>query len=277
MPRRPDFDETGRHLAAASLTIGLAADRVELRVGQLDLQGGQVFLQVLERQRPRDRQHRRRAPEKPRERDLHWRRAVARGDLFDGATAVAAQREEGDVDDVLPLAVVDDFLVLALREVVVVLDGGDRYNPAGSLDLVDRDLGDADVPDLAAVAVLIDGGETLFERCLRVDPVQVVERDAVGAQPAKALLDLGVEDVRTPATGAAASAALRRYDATLGLSGERRTDRLLALPTGVGVGRVDHPHTGGDRFPHEGNARRRVAEAVRSQADAGDLGVTESQ
>jgi len=47
----------------------------------------------------------------------------------------------------------------------VILDGGDRHDPAGSLDLVDRDLGDADVPDLAAVAVLLDGGETLFERC----------------------------------------------------------------------------------------------------------------
>ena len=62
-------------------------------------------------------------------------------------------------------AVVDNRLVFALGDDVVILDGGDRHDRAGSLDLADRDLGDADVPDLAAVAVLLDGGETLFERC----------------------------------------------------------------------------------------------------------------
>jgi len=39
-----------------------------------------------------------------------------------------------------------------------------------------------------------------------VDAVQVVESDAVGAESTKALLDLGVQDLRTSAAGAAASA-----------------------------------------------------------------------
>src|SRR5439155_1880003 len=120
-------------------------------------------------------------------------------------------------------------------------------------DLVDRDLGDANVPDLAAVAALLDGGETLFERCLRVDPVQVVESDAVGAQSTKALLDFGEEDLRTSATAAATTPALRGHDATVGIGRESRTDRLLALPAGVAVSGVDQTHPGGDRFLHEGD------------------------
>jgi hypothetical protein len=39
------------------------------------------------------------------------------GDLCEDATAYTAQREVGNEDDVLPLAVVDDRLVLAFREV----------------------------------------------------------------------------------------------------------------------------------------------------------------
>ena len=57
-----------------------------------------------------------------------------------GATAVPAQRKEGDKDDVLLRAVIDNHLVLALRQIVMVLDGGNRHDPAGSLDLVYRDL-----------------------------------------------------------------------------------------------------------------------------------------
>src|SRR3982075_1469334 len=162
--------QDGRTSARYSL-----AERVELRGGQINLQCGQVFLQVLQRERPRDRQHDRGTAEEPRERDLCGRCAVSRGDLCDGATAVTAQRKEGNEDDVLPRPVVDNRLVSALGEVVVVLDGGDRHDSAGSFDLVDRDLRDANVQDLAAVLALLDGGETLFDRCLRVDSMQVVE------------------------------------------------------------------------------------------------------
>ena len=80
----------------------------------------------------------------------------------------------------------------------MVLDGGDRHDRAGSLDLLYRDLGNADVPDLAAVTILLDGGEAFLNRCLRVDPVQVVESDAVGAQAAEALLDFGAEILGRP-------------------------------------------------------------------------------
>src|SRR5947209_19013492 len=71
------------------------------------------------------------------------------------------------------------LLVLALREAVVVLDGGDGYDGAGAVDLLHRDVGDTNVADLAGVSGLLDGAEALLERCLGVDAVQVVQRDGV--------------------------------------------------------------------------------------------------
>jgi len=40
----------------------------------------------------------------------------------------------------------------------MVLDGGDWHDRTGSLDLLYRNLGDANVPDLSAVAMLFDDG-----------------------------------------------------------------------------------------------------------------------
>ena len=126
---------------------------VELVAAQLERERGEVLLQVAEREGARDREHRRRARQEPRERDLLGRRAVARGDLGDRAGVDAVEREERDERDPLLGAVVDDLLVRPLREVVAVLDGRDRDDLAPTLDLLDPDLGESDVPDLPALAV----------------------------------------------------------------------------------------------------------------------------
>ena len=72
-----------------------------------------------------------------------WRSAI----FSERRAAVAAQREERHEHDPLALAVVDDVVVPALGEVVVVLHGRDRHDPAGALDLLDAHLRDADVAD----------------------------------------------------------------------------------------------------------------------------------
>ena len=79
----------------------------------------------------------------------------------------------------------------ALGEVVVVLDGANRGDLSRPLDLVHRDVRDADVLNRAALPVLIDDPETLLQRSLRIRLMEVVEVDPVGPQPTKALLDLG--------------------------------------------------------------------------------------
>src|SRR4051794_23609069 len=123
----------------------------------------------------------------------------------------------------------------------MVLHGSDRHDRAGSLDLVDRNLGDADVPDSAAVAIFLDGREAFLKRCLRIDPVQIIESNGLGAQAAEAFLDLGAEILRTSTTGAT-GAALRGDDVAVTEGRKRRSDRRLALPTRISVSGVDQPH-----------------------------------
>jgi hypothetical protein len=84
--------------------------------------------------------------------------------------------------------------------------------PLSPLDLLHRHVRDADVLDRASVPVLLDHLEALLERSLRIRLMEVVEVDAVDAQPTKALVDLGEQHL-----GSAASlATLRRHNAALG-------------------------------------------------------------
>src|SRR6266702_4749037 len=88
---------------------------------------------------------------------------MSRGDLGEGAATISAQRKEWDEHDAFGGTVVDHCLVLALGEVVMVLDGRDRHDLPGTFDLVNPDLRDADISDLAAVAVLRYRAEALLE------------------------------------------------------------------------------------------------------------------
>jgi hypothetical protein len=54
--------------------------------------------------------------------------------------------------------------VLTVPEVVVVLHRFDRHDPAGALDLVYPDRGDADVADPPLIHVLLDRPEARLER-----------------------------------------------------------------------------------------------------------------
>ena len=153
--------------------------------------GGQVLPQVLARQGAGNRQRRRGSPQEPGERDLRGCRVVPLGDLCRRSTAIGSQREVGNDHDVVVGAVVEDVVVRALGEVVVVLDGANRGDLSRPLDLVHRDVRDADVLNRAALPVLIDDPETLLQRSLRIRLMEVVEVDPVGPQPTKALLDLG--------------------------------------------------------------------------------------
>ena len=91
-----------------------------------------------------------RALQQPGERDLHRRRAERCRDVRQGRRLQrreAAEREERHVGDALPGQVVDQRVVVAVRQVVVVLhadDVGDRLRLG---DLRGRDVAEADVAD----------------------------------------------------------------------------------------------------------------------------------
>ena len=80
---------------------------------------------MFEGEGPGDGQRRRRPTQEPRESDLRRGGATSFGDIGERSAAGATQGEVRDQRDALAGAVVDDFLVLPFREVVVVLDGSD--------------------------------------------------------------------------------------------------------------------------------------------------------
>src|SRR4051795_8928855 len=85
-------DDWGDGAVAA---LGVAARQpAELVLGQRELERCEVLFKVVEGERAGDREHRGRAREQPRERDLLGRCTVATGDLGDGGPIRAAQREE---------------------------------------------------------------------------------------------------------------------------------------------------------------------------------------
>jgi hypothetical protein len=65
----------------------------------------------------------------------------------------------------------------------------------GASDRLGSGLGQADVPDLALGYQLGQRADSVLDRSVRVDPVLVVEVDAVGPQPLQGALDCG-PDVR---------------------------------------------------------------------------------
>src|SRR5690242_20172669 len=88
---------------------------------------------------------------------------VARGLLGHRAARLGevarGEREPRDEADALLLAVLEDVLGLAGREVVEVLDRRDLEDLLGGLDLLDGDLGEAEVADEALVLHLLHDPE----------------------------------------------------------------------------------------------------------------------
>src|SRR5512146_2976722 len=111
---------------------------------------------MLDRARPRDRQHHGRALQEPRDRGLPHGNAVPVGYALERmprvralGMAAGAERRPRKKRDRLALAVGEHVLGMAVLEVVAVLDGDDGCQPLATPELLDADVRDADVPDLA--------------------------------------------------------------------------------------------------------------------------------
>jgi hypothetical protein len=125
------------------------------------------------------------------------------------------------------------------------LQRGDRVHGVGAADRFGRGLGKADVQDLALGHQFGQGADGVLDRRVRVDPVLVVEVDAVGSQPLQGAFDRG-SDVRGAAVehpGATAGvrdeAELRRHHDTVALPFEGTTDEFLVRVGAVDLGGVD--------------------------------------
>jgi hypothetical protein len=81
------------------------------------------------------------------------------------------------------LALREHGVPVVLGEIEPVLDGADRSDGPGHRDLLERDVGDADVPDLAFASEVVECADRLRKGDGRVGDVQLVEIDAIEAKP----------------------------------------------------------------------------------------------
>jgi hypothetical protein len=91
------------------------------------------------------------------------------------------QREIRKKCDFVDRATLDDVLRVSLDDVVGVLDRRDRANPESALELVDRDVREADVANLSLMAKLRERPDGLLQRHARIGSVKLVQVDPVEA------------------------------------------------------------------------------------------------
>src|SRR4029079_12818888 len=104
------------------------------------------------------------------------------GDATGLGEVAGGEREPwGEADSEL-LNALEHRLGGAVGEVEAVLDRDDVDDSARLFELLDRDVGDADVADLALVLELLQGPDRLLVGNLPVGRMQLVEVDLVDAQ-----------------------------------------------------------------------------------------------
>ncbi len=257
--------------AAAAVSRSTCSSR------QPQLPGLDVLLEVRERAGARDRQRHGRVGEQPGERDLAGARVVLGGDLGGRSAGLGevagGQREPGEEAEPVALADGEHAGRAAVGEVEAVLDADDVDDRARDVELLDADVGDADVADLALVLELLQGADGLLVGHLGIGRVQLVEVDPIDAQVAQRAL-AGIAQVlrarvaRPLPRARALQPALRRDQQPLRVGVQRLGDELLADVRPVAVGRVDEVHAELDRAPDD--RQRRVAIGRRAPGAGAD-------
>jgi len=121
----------------------------------------------------------------------------------------------------------------------------------GVLDLIDADLGQPDVSDLALVLQGQQLAHLVGQRELVIDAVQLEQVDGVDAEPAQAHLAFLTQVTRItqrdPDVGAGAQQSRLGRDHQPVIRVQRLADDLLGYVGAVGIGGVDevHPEFGG--------------------------------
>ncbi len=101
----------------------------------------------------------------------------------------------------------------AFEQVVRRLNGDDRRNAAKPLDLGRTDVAQPDRADLTRLVQALERGRGALQLGARIRPVQLIEVDGVGAQPAQRRLDLGAD---APRRGVSEHLAVAPCQADLG-------------------------------------------------------------
>src|SRR5439155_8870629 len=147
------------------------------RIVQLNQSRGSVFLQVCELRSSWNREHDRRFPKQPRQRDLRrlcleaLRCAGQRTVMF--RELAGGEWEKWDEADVFPGAILQHVLGVSIDQIISVLHRNDWGDAPNRLDLVYVDFRQPNIADLALALKIDQRTDLIFHRDFRVDPVQL--------------------------------------------------------------------------------------------------------
>ena len=113
------------------------------------------------------------------------------------------ERKPGDETDVVRLAIIEHVLAAAIDKIVAVLHGRHLEHLGRGLDVGNRYLAQAGVPDDAVIEHRSDRGELLLARDLRINAMQLPEPDLLDAEllaaPDRLLAEIARVSIGLPA------------------------------------------------------------------------------
>ena len=165
----------------------------------------------------------------------------------------------------------------ALEQRVLVLERGDRRRAGRLVELLEREVRDADRPDLAGGDQLGHRGDCLADRRDLVGPVVVEQVDMVGLEPLERAVERAPDVARLAARGsvvAHVAAELRREHHLVAAAAQELAEHPLAPAlAAVDIGRVEEGDAGGDGRIDDGAGAVNVdpaAEVVAAEPHARD-------
>src|SRR5215472_3911528 len=94
-----------------------------------------------------------------------------------------SQREPRDKGDAIALAIIHHVIPLAIGKAVTVLNGNDRNDPAGTLNMLLGHIRQCDEPDFSLALELRQRSHRILERNDWIRAVQLIDVNALQAEP----------------------------------------------------------------------------------------------
>src|SRR3984893_215082 len=194
--------------------------------------------------------------QQPRESELRRRNSKLGGYLSQHSTGrrqrrsvlhrVSPQWTIRQEEDSLARTEIDDWIMLAFRHAVTILNGGNCCNRLSFFDLIQRDVGEPNPANLALLLQRCQGSHRFGKRSIRVNPMQLIKIDAIKPQILQTLLAVTPETFQAGVKislgcGFLDNSALSRNEKIVRIGMQRVGDYFCVPPRPISPSRVNEP------------------------------------